>query len=153
MQKTVEKCLDVGKKAFVAIAAAGAMSCATPHFQAKRDYLTYPDYKKEIALYNITGILAEKCRINEEGVACSRMWCSHYERTYNYVAGGRTEIGSLCTQWETISFEKRWDEIRSVALKDSNCIQINNSDKCDIWVYESQTHDLIEAIRIYLRER
>jgi len=142
---------------------AGIVSCAPvqPPFQAKDDYDTYPEYEKEIALYNITHILKENCSGSEGGANAEFLFCRH--------AGGCVKTGyspnpvtgqltsSCVEEVEPYMVKVPWKEIETVNVAKRRSgwyVSINAEDERTFpMANETQAFSLKKAIEVYLREQ
>ncbi len=89
------------------------------HFQAHDDYDSYPESKKEIALYNINHLLKEVCSkgyANGMEIHCEQKTCCEYynkcgtESTYN---GTQYTCRNECARWEAVKTHDNWSNLRA----------------------------------------
>ncbi len=81
-----------------------------PHFQAHDDYDSYPESKKEIALYNINHLLKEVCSngyANGVGIHCEQKTCCTFDT--KYTPEGR--YYNDCSQWEAAKTDRFWSSL------------------------------------------
>ena len=138
----------------------GLLGCTT--FYAKRDYEQYPNYKKEIALYNITHLLEHNCQrpqADSYKFSCVRSECleSQQQTTANPSMGPSGSLGysttTICTKSSPPhDVGMTWASLRQKNItREGNCIHYSGGTECDIQTKdERQAADLIEAFKIYL---
>lgn len=115
--------------------------CATS-FQPKDDYGKYPGYRKEIALYNLRGILQESCKnstADENGFSCEWNRCVNWQEQYvsNLSYGSSGSAGGyhqrVCTQTTTERTSYQWQQLQSLPLfQAGNCLKFGNKNGCDL---------------------
>lgn len=107
--------------------------CATS-FQPKDDYNNYPGYKKEIALYNLRGILQESCKkstVDENGFSCEWKRCVGWGRIAP--APGSIYESTVCVTWEPQSISYQWQQLQSLRLLQAgNCLKFGDKNGCDL---------------------
>ncbi len=127
--------------------------------RAKKDYEAYPDYRKEIALYNIKEILTDPhmcktAQVDQNEFSCEWVECTRY--TFGYSTNhqtGQIEGSNTCSNTMHHSTSEYWRNIKSVSAE-GTCLKFNSRSSCDLMAFStSQAQDLEEAIIIYLQER
>ncbi|MFH1682647.1 MAG: hypothetical protein ABIA37_02510 [Candidatus Woesearchaeota archaeon] len=94
-------------------------------FRAKREYEQHPDWKKEIALYNIEGILKDNCRsaytVTEEGFSCKMAaYCRKSKKVQMYSAPAgpnrypTVSYNTCLDEFPGLDVTFRWADISSV---------------------------------------
>ncbi len=106
----------------------GILSGCTGPVYAKRDYDQYPDYRREIALYNVQAILRDICDISsadEKGFQCQKKICtsSHSEAYTSSQAcpftgscPSSTTYRIVCDELETRDLSQTWDTLAPSAI-------------------------------------
>ena len=148
--------VQAGKKFLQGLLLAAA--CATtPPFQAKRDYATYPDYKGDIAFYNMENILKDNCLKNSFSIGRERFYCQStgdclkMNPAYTYNNGLYT-VNASCGEYAEAYANDAWKDIQSVTAKET-CLKFNGEMGCDIYTRTpQQAQELAEAIMIYVQE-
>ncbi|MFH1682645.1 MAG: hypothetical protein ABIA37_02500 [Candidatus Woesearchaeota archaeon] len=147
----------------LSLAGCGMAHTGTPSYnvtpvRAKQDYSKYPDYKKEIALHNISNILKEVCtesRVAENGFYCKSYgdclrWGTTYSK-YAIVSEGLGTPSRSCLDQKVLENKWFWHEFKAevdgsrVKFKGKgftadNYIEANGS---------QQAEELKEAIEVY----
>ncbi len=131
-----------------------ASGCINGPVYAKRDYEQYPDYRKDIALYNIKNILSNVCdssSADENGFDCRKKECVSSHQASNTV-GASTVYFMVCDRYEDRDISERWAELSSAQIslsKEGLRVQINGK---DIYAKDArQASELQEAMQEYLR--
>lgn len=135
-------------------------SCATS-FQPKDDYNNYPGYKKEIALYNLRGILQESCTksiADENGFSCEWNRCVNWQEQYvsNLSYGSSGSAGGyhqrVCSQTTTERTSYQWQQLQSLPLiQEGNCLKFSPKAECDVETKTvEQAAGFTKALKVYL---
>lgn len=131
-----------------------ASGCINGPVYAKRDYEQYPDYRKDIALYNIKNILSNVCdssSADENGFDCRKKECVSSHQASNTV-GASTVYFMVCDRYEDRTISERWAELSPDQISISqNGIQIHIKEKKLYLKDARQASELQEAMREYLR--
>src|SRR3989344_2069742 len=140
------------------------------HFQAHDDYESYPESKKEIALYNINHLLKEVCSdgyANGAEIHCEQSFCCEFrqvqrtERIGNYTrqiyvqecshtaeSNTHSSWSSLTAQNVVVGGDNAWVDLRSGQ-------DYSQSPACNgfteiILVSRNRASSLAQAIQVYL---
>ncbi len=139
-------------------------SCAEERFYARRDYDQYPDYKKEIAEYNIMHILGQNCEIldtdeNGRTIGDSKRISCRQCIEYSTGPGGCNEHGRGYIERFSIA-------VAAVDENGRHCVNLTGNRHCKIiktggglfrdkeinLIFvrdQKEAEDLAEAIRFY----
>lgn len=149
------------KQIIIGLGLAGMLGCAPlpPAVRARQDYSAYPQYKENIALYNIARILEENCnpskwRVDEEGLFCEQ------EVTYNRFNYVVTEDNEIRVEWSDISKASVGNYPYTYTFfvrkdgKEKNEGFFSNSQSNRLKTRnENQADDIAQAVNIYLASR
>ncbi len=146
------------------------LSCSTTY--AKRDYDQYPEYKEEIALYNLNEIAKDRCTPESSFIKtiprCVSMNFKEDEFEYNYkgchfwvdrpiatASGGQTS--KECTDKFSKTYTFRWEDITRI-IPSSYTVKVCTKDQedctnIDIFNNEQQAYDFAEALNIYRKSK
>ncbi len=142
------------------------------HFQAHDDYDSYPESKKEIALYNINHLLKEVCSegyANGVEIHCEQKTCCAYYTKCDMVSYGssgytREMCRNECNKWEAAKTHNSWSSLTAqdvVVGGDNAWVDLRGGQDttqypaCNgftdiILVSRNRASSLAKAIRIYL---
>ncbi len=146
------------------------LSCSTTY--AKRDYDQYPEYKEEIALYNLREIAKDRCTPESNFIKliprCESMNFKDEEFEYNYKgchswverpiatsSGGQTS--KECTEKFSKTYTFHWEDITKI-IPSSYTVKVCTKDQedgtdIDIFSNEQQAYDFAEALNIYRKSK
>ncbi len=135
--------------------------CATT-FYPHDDYERYPAHRRDIAVYNLRGVLQENClqsTVDENSFTCVTKNCLSWQRQTvaarpNMFGGGSTGgyETSVCvreTPELTISYTR--GALGSIPIiQDGDCIKFGMRQECDITTKDSrQAAGFVKALRVY----
>ncbi|MFH1682646.1 MAG: hypothetical protein ABIA37_02505 [Candidatus Woesearchaeota archaeon] len=165
---TLDKLLKIGMLG-LALGGCAHQQVTSPPVRAKQDYSKYPDYKKDIALYNISKILRDRkvcdfATVNEERFVCEIKGGCAKKSNFNYSTpvynpysqSSNTINYSSCEEYQQFKNEVRFSEIESIKVSDiPRCIDflLKESKKSGVCLQDKrQAEELKEAIEVYKNE-
>ncbi|OGI64388.1 hypothetical protein A2642_03385 [Candidatus Nomurabacteria bacterium RIFCSPHIGHO2_01_FULL_39_10] len=138
------------------------VSCAPPPTYAKRDYNQYPDYKNEIALYNLQEIAKNICSGDGGLPRCNSMTFTPDQMTYvetdcvELAFDAPSEVEKYCKRTKEYTFEIKWDEIKKMIPSYFFLKICIDEHKCpEIYRFRNyqQTYEFAEAIEILRKSK